>query len=269
MHEYDVAFKLTLQQVDVALRELTGTVIKRWLNVELPEIRNTRLDLLGETEDGDLVHVELQSTNDPNMALRMAEYCLAVFRLLKRFPHQVLIYAGEAPIDMEAELHAPALHYSYRLVDIRELDGRRLLESPSVGDNILAILAGVPEIRSAVHQVIERIALLAPGERETAMTRLFILAGLRKVGYIVEEEAKKMPILNDILDHDVIGREYKRGREEGVQHGEITVLHRLIEKRFGSVPSWVENRLTSMSPAQLEDLSVRILDANSIEELLS
>jgi hypothetical protein len=44
MHEYDIAFKLTLQQVDVALRELIGTTIARGLNVELPEVRNTRVD---------------------------------------------------------------------------------------------------------------------------------------------------------------------------------------------------------------------------------
>src|SRR5205085_4845599 len=45
------------------------------------------------------------------------------------------------------------------------------------------------------------------------------------------EEARKMPILNDILDHEVLGREYKRG----LQQGELTVLRRQIEKRFGSI----------------------------------
>ena len=81
MHEYDVAFKLILQQsVDVAIREIAGTTIAKWLNVELPEVRNTRVDLLGETEGRDLIHIELQSTNDPTMPLRMAEYCLRVFR---------------------------------------------------------------------------------------------------------------------------------------------------------------------------------------------
>jgi hypothetical protein len=29
MHEYDIAFKLTLQQVDLTIRELTGTAIAR------------------------------------------------------------------------------------------------------------------------------------------------------------------------------------------------------------------------------------------------
>src|SRR5205085_6679426 len=114
MHEYDVALKLTLQQVDVAIRELTGTVVARWLSLELPEIRNTRVDLLGETESGDLVHIELQSSNDRTMALRMAEYALRVFRLFGKFPYQVLLYVGDAPLNMEAGLSAPGLQYSYR-----------------------------------------------------------------------------------------------------------------------------------------------------------
>src|SRR5262245_27153298 len=58
MHEYDTAFKLTLQHVDVTFRELLGTAIARWHNVEFPQIRSTRADLLGETAAGDLVHIE-------------------------------------------------------------------------------------------------------------------------------------------------------------------------------------------------------------------
>ncbi len=73
-----------------------------------------------------------------------------------------------------------------------------------------------------------------------------------------------MPILNDIMDHKVLGREYKRG----LQQGELTILRRLIEKRFGTIPAWAEERLTSHSATALETLSVRVLDANSLEDLL-
>jgi len=65
---YEVVFKLILREIEAP--------IAPWLNVELPEVRNTRVDLLGETATGDLIHIELQSTNDPDMPLRMAEYCL-------------------------------------------------------------------------------------------------------------------------------------------------------------------------------------------------
>jgi hypothetical protein len=108
MHEYDVAFKLILQQsVDVAIREIAGTTIAKWLNVELPEVRNTRVDLLGETEGRDLIHIELQSTNDPTMPLRMAEYCLRVFRLFGKFPRQILVYVGDAPLRMADKTPRP------------------------------------------------------------------------------------------------------------------------------------------------------------------
>jgi len=92
-------------------------------------VRNTRVDLLGETERGELVHIELQSTNDAAMALRRAQYCLRVYRQFGRFPQQVVVYVGGVPAWMSTELH-PSLDYSYRLVDIRELDAERLLESP-------------------------------------------------------------------------------------------------------------------------------------------
>jgi hypothetical protein len=36
----------------------------------------------------------------------------------------------------------------------------------------------------------------------------------------------------------------------------------------GAIPSWVEERLAGRSTAELEDLSVRVLDAQSIEDLL-
>ena len=75
------------------------------------------------------------------MPLRMAEYCLSVFRLFKRFPRQVLLYVGEAPLRMASELRGDDVSFRYRAIDIRELDGERLLESEGVGDNVIAILA--------------------------------------------------------------------------------------------------------------------------------
>jgi len=273
MHEYDVAFKLTLQQVDLTMREIIGTTIARWLNVELSEIRQGRVDMLGETQAGDLVHIELQSTNDSNMALRMAEYCLGVYRQLGRFPQQVLVYVGEAPMRMAAELHGPGIRYSYRLVDVRELDGERLLESPRVGDNIVALLTRLANVRTAVRRVIARIAQLRPGEREAALGQLVTLAGLRKLGTVIEEEARKMPILNDILDHEVLGREYKKGlqvgAQQGRQEGKLDLLRHQIEKRFGPLPSWAEQRLAQLPIPEIETIGLRLLDAKSLEELLS
>ena len=211
---------------------------------------------------------ELQSSNDAAMPLRMAEYCLGVFRLFQRFPRQVLLYIGEPPLGMASELRGPGVLFEYRVIDIRSLDGDRLLESGDVGDNVIAILAGLQDHKEAVHKIMERIAGLALAEREKALAQLFILAGLRGLGKTIEQEARNMPILTSILEHDVLGPLYMKGREEGRQEGELAVLRRQIERRFGKLPGWAGEKLAALPASELEVLSVRVLDAKSVEELL-
>src|SRR5580700_9003095 len=173
MQEYDVALKLLLQgSARLTIRELAGGPVEKWLDMELPKVQNLRMDLLGETAGGGLVHVELQSGNDAAMPLRMAEYCLSVFRLFGKFPRQVLLYVGEAPFRMESELRGPDVWFRYRAIDIRDLDGDRLLESEQVSDNVIAILARLRDHRDAVRRIVERIAGLAAADRNAALGQL-------------------------------------------------------------------------------------------------
>ena len=137
-----------------------------------------------------------------------------------------------------------------------------------IGDNIIAILARLRDDKTAVRKIVRRIADLPASDRDTALSQLLILAGLRRLEETVAEEARKMPIFIDILENKVLGPPYKRGLEEGELEGERKVLRRQIEKRFGPIPGWAEERLASRSAAELEDLSVRVLDAQSMEDLL-
>ena len=124
-----------------------------------------------------------------------------------------------------------------------------------------------------MRQIINLIATMDVPGRDEAFSHLLILAGLRRLEEYVEEEARKMPVLNSILDHKVLGREFKRGREEGRQEGrqegEFALLRRQIEKRFGELPAWAEQNLSNRSEKDLSDLGLRLLDATSLEELLA
>jgi len=291
MQEYDVALKSLLRgSATLTVRELTGTVVVKWLDVELPKVRNVqnlRLDL-GQTADGELIHIELQSGNDNAIPFRMIEYGLDVQRLFGQFPRQILLYVGEAPLSMQSALRGPGLSFEFSLVDVRTLDGDRLLESDHVGDNVFAILARLRDDKEAVHGIVERLAGLAMTEREIALAQLTILAGLRHLAATVKEEAEKMPIDLDIRDHETLGPIIRQaeqkglqeglqkgrqeglleGRQEGLHTGELTVLLRQIEKRFGALPRWVRVKLEDMPPAELENLSERVLEAASMDELL-
>lgn len=218
-----------------------------------------------ESNDGRLLHIELQSDNDPTMAWRMMEYGAKVALLYNRFPKQVVLYVGEPPVHMRGDYYANGdLVFRYKVVDIRELDGRKLLDSDGIEDNVLAILARLGDEREAVREIVGRAAKLDLSARRATLEQLSILAGLRHLGRLVKEEASRMPITEDILNHDLIGPAYRQGRLEG----ELTMLRGLVEKRFGPIPAWLEERLARCSASDLLELSKRVLDAQSLEDIL-
>ena len=62
-------------------------------------------------------------------------------------------------------------------------------------------------------------------------------------------------------------RAVERGLQQGRQEGEALVLRRLLIRRFGALPAWVEQRLEQASPAELEQWVERVLDARTLEEV--
>jgi predicted transposase YdaD len=89
-----------------------------------------------------------------------------------------------------------------------------------------------------------------------------------------------MPVYIDILENEILGPAFRSGLEKGLEEGkaegklegklegELQILRRLIERRFGPVPEWANDQLAARPVGELEELSVRVLDAISIEDLL-
>jgi predicted transposase YdaD len=273
MHDYDAALKLLLQSpANFLLREITGLTISHWLNAELPKAQTTRADLLGTTEDETLVHVELQSTNDATMALRMADYALRIYSHYGRFPKQIVLYVGKAPLRMKAlwrepDSDNPDSLYRYTLADIRDLDANLLLASSQIEDNVLAILARLQNQAATVHQILERIASLEPSRRCNALAQLLVISKLRDLAKLVQEETRKMPILDDIMDHDVLGPVLRQGREEGRHETFLRIIRRSLALRFGSVPASINDRLANFSSNELETLHERLPQITDIKDL--
>ena len=69
-----------------------------------------------------------------------------------------------------------------------------------------------------------------------------------------------MPVHIDIFENSILGPAFQRG--------ELTILRRQFEKRFGPLPAWAEERLANWAARDLEELGVRMLDAQSLEDLL-
>jgi hypothetical protein len=61
----------------------------------------------------------------------------------------------------------------------------------------------------------------------------------------------------------------QEGIEKGIPMGETLLLRRLLTRRFGPVPGWVEAKLAGAEPAQLELWGERLLDAPSLEAIFT
>jgi len=90
---------------------------------------------------GEIYHLEIQSTDDPKMALRMLHYYGLIVENYQKAPIQAVVYVGEKPLRrMVGKLTLPNLEFSYRVVDLNGVDCQRLLESKDPSDWILSVL---------------------------------------------------------------------------------------------------------------------------------
>ena len=277
MRQYDTVLKSLLTGSPNSLFHLvTGAKRGRWLNVELPKVVQARVDLLFElAATRELILLELQSSNDPDLPVRMAEYALLIRQVYKRFPKMYVLYVGSERLRMPSELDTPDLTCRYTIVDIRHWNAEILLRSNHPGDAILSILGRDGNRMETVRRILERIAKMKQSSREIAFSKLMILAGIRQLGGVVEQEAKQMPILLDIMDHDVIGPAIRKGRKEGKAEGRLegkieeasAIAQRQLAARFGPLSPATKKRLAKLNLPELEDLTIRLLTAKSITEL--
>jgi hypothetical protein len=278
MGPYDLALKHVLTELSPpAFRLVTqaSEPVVRWENVELQGLRTPRVDLLGMTASGALIHLELQSSNDPLMAVRMLEYSLAIRHKYGFFPDQAVLYVGREKMRMQDRIDAPGLSFRYRLIDVGAIEGDALLESPALEDNVIAILTRLRDPREAVRRALRRIAASEPAARERAAGDLGVLGGLRPIERIIAEETEAMPITEDIINHSFWGQKIREqiamGRREGLAEGqahERQVVKRMLEKRFGPMPESALQRFNALTPAELEEAALRLLDAGSLDEIL-
>ena len=149
-----------------------------------------------------------------------------------------------------------------------ELDSEILLRSESIEDNLLAILCHLNDARAAVRRILARIAQLPTSRRLNAMSQLLVLSGLRKLEYVIQEESVRMPVTIDLMENRVIRDYFLQGKQEGARGEAMSMLTRQLERRFGPLTEEALGKVSAVDLATLEDWSLRLLDAHTLEEVL-
>ncbi|MBF0400471.1 MAG: DUF4351 domain-containing protein [Magnetococcales bacterium] len=65
----------------------------------------------------------------------------------------------------------------------------------------------------------------------------------------------------------LIGRQ--EGEQIGEQKGEAKMLTRQLQRRFGNLPPWASQKIADAELSTLEEWSLRILDATTLESVLA
>jgi predicted transposase YdaD len=265
---YDTTLKTLFQAPpQQLLRLLVGGQAREMLTVEYPTVRMRRPDLIVRLTDSRLYHLELQSDNDATMPWRMLEYYGLLYQRYGQQPLQHVLYVGERPMTLVAQIDHATLLFEYEAIDVRTLDGQPLLHSTVLEDNILALLCRGGATRAIVQYILARIANLSGTAQTEALTTLLILAGLRHLQPLVREETQQMAIILDIENNPFLRDIFEEGRQEGQIEGERALVRRQLARRFGVLPAWAEQHIAAADTTALEQWGLRLLDATSLEEV--
>uniref|UniRef100_UPI0014871409 hypothetical protein n=1 Tax=Larkinella sp. C7 TaxID=2576607 RepID=UPI0014871409 len=204
-------------------------------------------------QDPYILHIEIQTTDTPDMVYRMLEYAAMMLRKYKILVRQYVFYIGEGHARMPVQLETGTLRYHFTLVNLSEIPYQQFINSEKPEELILTILADFQQEkpREMISQILLNLHQVAPDHLQLGkfIRQLEILSQLRNFNSIVSEEAETMAHGFDIT----IDRLYKKGREEGIKDGKEQTQRKLI---FSALR---KNLLSNEQIAELLDVPVELV----------
>ena len=148
---------------------------------------------------------------------------------------------------------------AYTLMDIREMDARKLMASGRPGDLALAMLAGGGAERML--EIVKQANGSKDSERQRALSQMVLLSGLRRLkGRLTMELKTKMTSTDPFYKNEYV--------QDAMRYALRRMLRGMLTRKFGKVPKWVDERLKEATTGNIENWSIKILTADSIEGVL-
>ncbi|MCX8076542.1 MAG: hypothetical protein N3C57_05870 [Aquificaceae bacterium] len=137
----DRTLREVLQRLPVKIIQiLFDSKVLEVLESTFPATKERRADFVGRLEDGTIVHVEIQSSYDSTLPLRLIELYLMIYERYKAYPLQILLWVGDGKCPYKEKYSFGELKHRVKVVDMKEISCRELLESEAEEDQLLAIL---------------------------------------------------------------------------------------------------------------------------------
>jgi len=258
--KFDITLKEVLKGVEVPFCELfLGLKIKKIEeeNIELLKIEEKKADYVAKIVDENnkeyILHIEFQTTNYSTMEFRMLRYFSELYVKYKLPIIQVVIYVGKNRLSMKNKIISNNLYgkinYEYTLIDIRDLDCKKFLESNNPDMLILSILCDIESYKKdeLVRNILIKLEKLLNDENnfKNYYLKLDTLSELRNLNEILKKE-------EEMLDGYKVPIEklasYQKGLEKGVENIVLNGLKNNIDIQTLSI-------LTGLDEEKIKELA--------------
>lgn len=204
--------------------------------------------------------MEFQTSDDPRMVYRMAEYRAILQRKYEIPVRQFVIYLGTSEPKMRTTLFQEEEIKGFELKDIRKLPVNEVLESDVPEEIVLSILTDYPkaDAEAVIGRIIQKLKNVSRDETtfKKSLQQLVTLSRIRKLEQETEKQVEAMPITYDI-ETDYL---YNKGIEKGIERGILKGIESKTEMFVLRLLS--ETDMSNEQIAKLADVGV-----NFVEEL--
>lgn len=267
-------------------REGTARVTKAPRDVPLPaRLPDLLYEVSSDTERW-IAHVEVQTEDTPAMDDRMVEYMVLAWWTFRQPIRSVLVVltprggTRPSPREVVGQFGGLRLIGRYEVVRLWEVPAALFLTAGR--PTLLPFVPLMAGTKADAVSALRHMRDMPDGDvRRELLVRFTLLGGLRydKMELLKLVEERSMETLDDLSASSfyqfIVEEGLRKGLEEGLEkgegRGETKLLRRLLERRFGPLPSWAVERMKRADRAMVEAWADRFVDANGIplEELLS
>ena len=150
--------------------------------------RQKETDTLRKVKDSQgnvfILQVEIQTSNNPNMALQMADYWVLLYQLYGLPIKQYVLYVGQEPVSMPDRLDYPNLNFGYTLLSFSDLPYDLFINSEQPEIKMLALLGDLKGASpfDLTEDIVKTIDTLPEpvSSKKSRLMQLRILIQLRK-----------------------------------------------------------------------------------------
>ena len=179
--------------------------------------------------------------------------------------------AGELPSCLQDKVP----RQSYFVFDLRDMTDAQIVSLATTASLRLFLLIlrnarspGLVALLEAWHKLLGTVMEEPSGLR---MMKLLLTYLAKAVPNMTQETLMRVGQMAgmdpELVEGSLAWRWLEEGREEGREEGARRLVLRLLNKRFGPLPDWAQERVTASSIDALDELFEKTLEASSLDDV--